>query len=68
MISKIKNWWVSHYRIITMKKAKDMKLEFVTNVYGDQIKFLNCRSIWVDNKGNPYRCKDLYPEDNIETC
>jgi hypothetical protein len=63
MLSKIKAWWVSNYCIISLDDAKEMNLEFVTNIYGDRINVLNCRSIWVDNKQNPYRCGELYMED-----
>ncbi len=63
MMSKIKRWWVSNYQVITLEKAKELELEFVTNIYGDRINVLNCRSLWVDRYNNPYRCNELFVED-----
>ena len=69
MISKIKTWWLSNYRVISLEKAKELKLEFVTNIHGDRINVLNCRSLWVDHHKNPYRCNELFiEEEELENC
>ncbi len=69
MMSKLKCWWISNYRVITLEKAKELELEFVTNIYGDRINVLNCRSLWVDQYNNPYRCNELFAEEEeLENC
>lgn len=64
MIKRAKRYWISNYQIISKDQAERLDLEFVTNVYGDRINELNCRSIWKDKKGNPYRCKELVENVN----
>jgi len=43
----------------TVAEAEKMKLYFRTNVYGDGINHLNCRSLWNDKYWNIYRCNEL---------
>ena len=40
--------------------AEKLKLKFVQNIYGDSINALDCRSIWIDEYGNEYRCQQLF--------
>jgi len=40
----------------TVKDAKNMKLDFVRNVYGKESLQLDCKSLWTDRYGNVYRC------------
>jgi len=46
-------------KVLTIKEAEQKGLTFKYNVYGDGINRLNCRSIWIDEKGNEYRVEEL---------
>lgn len=50
------------FKVITYQKAIELDLEFYRNVFGDEINHINCRSLWVDNKGRFYRVYELYQE------
>lgn len=60
MIKKIIYWFRSLKKIPTIEKAKEMKLTHYTNVHGDGINRMNCRSLWTDEFGNEYRCSQLF--------
>ena len=55
----IKLWWIRNFKIIEIERAKELGLTFAGNVYGDEINYLNCRSIWSDSKGRRYRVRQL---------
>lgn len=59
LIKEIKLWYYRHFKIITLKQCYDFNLVFETNFYGDEINYLNCRSVWADSKGRLYRCEEL---------
>ncbi len=47
------------FKVISRLQALELGLEFSSNVHGDAINVLNCRSIWVDSKGRSYRVREL---------
>ena len=59
LIKEIKLWYYRHFKIITLKQCYDFNLIFESNIYGDEINYLNCRSVWVGSKGRLYRCEEL---------
>lgn len=57
---KIKKRLAKYWLIrLTKSEAKDLKLEFYTNVHGDMINRHNCRSFWLDKEGNDYKVIEL---------
>ena len=53
-------YWFRHLKKLeTVQQAQQMGLIHYTNVHGDGINLMNCRSIWVDEFDNPYRCGEL---------
>jgi len=58
-IEKINYWLRSFKKIKTVKEAQDMGLTHLTNVHGDAINYVNCRSYWKDKYGNSYRCSEF---------
>lgn len=56
---KIKEWYIRIFKVISIKDAEERNLIFRGNVYGDGIIILNCRSIWVNKKGQSYRVSEL---------
>lgn len=56
----IRKWFVCQFSIvISEKEARELNLKFDCSVYGDQINYWNCRSLWRDTKGNIYRIREL---------
>lgn len=56
----IRKWFVCQFSIvISEKEARELNLKFDCNVYGDQINYWNCRSLWRDSKRNIYRIREL---------
>ena len=49
-------------RKITNKEAISLGLTWYSNLHGDVINSLNCRSIWMDQDGRTYTGKQLYKE------
>ena len=62
---KLINWIKSFSLISTVEECGRRKLIFVTNVYGDSINRMNCRSLWSDQYGITYRCSELRLEENL---
>jgi len=62
MIKRISYWFRSWKLIESVERAEKMGLKFHKNVYGDEINYVNCRSIWYDEYRNVYRCKTLNKE------
>lgn len=60
MAQQFKKWWARNFKVISIKQAKEWNLIHVTDIFGDAINHLNCRSIWKDSKGKRYRVKQLY--------
>lgn len=60
MIQAIRLWYIRWFVILTEQEAKQLRLHHYRNVYGDEINHINCRSIWIDNKGREYRISELY--------
>lgn len=52
-------WWIRTFKVISNQKAKELGLRHWRNVYGDEINYLNCRSIWFDDKSRQYRVSHL---------
>ena len=48
-------WWTRTFKVISNQKAKELGLRHWRNIYGDEIKYIKCRSIWFDNKNRKYR-------------
>ncbi|QQO97085.1 hypothetical protein Nekkels1_8 [Cellulophaga phage Nekkels_1] len=44
---------------IEMEEAKKRGFKFYRNVYGDEINYINCRSLWVDQKSRTWRVEQL---------
>lgn len=55
----MKKFFIRIFTIISIEKAYEYNLTFVTNVYGDEINIINCRSLWIDGNGRYYRIKQL---------
>jgi hypothetical protein len=64
-MKKIKLWFKKEFGVLTLDECILLDLEFCHNVFGDAIKLLNCRSIWRDETGKSYRCKELYMFNNL---
>jgi hypothetical protein len=57
---KIKLFYYRTFKVISKKKAQELGLRFIHNLYGfDAINKLNCRSLWRDKNHNIYRVADL---------
>jgi hypothetical protein len=41
--------------VISNEQAKEWDLTHLKNIYGDEVNYINCRSIWKDEKGRNYR-------------
>lgn len=61
-LSNIGHFFSSFFRknIRSTEAAKKMDLIHYTNVHGDGINIMNCRSLWTDKYDNLYRCDELY--------
>lgn len=55
-------WWIRWFCVIPTWKALAWDLTWKRNIYGDEINYINCRSIWVDKKGRSYRVEELKRE------
>ena len=44
---------------IDIEEAKKRGFTFARNIYGDEINYINCRSIWVDQKARAWRVEQL---------
>ena len=54
------NFWIKkNFGLLSEQECIDLKLKFVCNIYGDYINLYNCRSIWKDERGKTFRCKQL---------
>jgi hypothetical protein len=53
-------------KVKTVKQAEEMGLRWEVNIYGDRINAVDCRSIWVDEYNNPYRCEELYEVEVVD--
>lgn len=60
MINSIKRFWLSNFRVISTKRAKELNLKFFRNLHGDEINRFNCRSIWKDEQGRLFRVRELF--------
>ena len=58
-MNKIIMWFIRTFTVLPNEKAKALGLKHKCNIYGDLINKLNCRSIWIDEKGNEYRVEHL---------
>ena len=52
-------WYTRTFKIISQRQAEILGLTHARNIYGDEINYLNCRSIWKDSKGKEWRVKEL---------
>ncbi len=46
-------------KLETINDCRKINLKWVTNIHGDMINILDCRSIWSDEYGYYYRCSEL---------
>lgn len=44
---------------LSRNKAISLGLKWVRNIYGEEIKYTNCRSIWEDSKHREYFVEDF---------
>ena len=59
VISCFSLWWIRTFKVISNQRAKELGLKWYRNVFGDEINHLDCRSIWIDKRGNTYRVSHL---------
>ena len=59
MLNSVKLWFKKEFGILTIEECKNLNLSFCHNIYGDEINYINCRSIWRDEKDKSYRCNSL---------
>lgn len=52
-------WFARNFKVISIQQAVKWGLSFSHNIHGDLINYLNCRSVWVDDKKRNYRVKQL---------
>ena len=57
-------WMFRTFQVISKTKARKYNLYCYRNVHGDEVNYLNCRSIWKDNKGREYRVKELIRQED----
>ena len=55
MKRKILLLWKSLF-VLSSSECESLGLKFQGNIHGDLINFLGCRSVWVDEFENEYRC------------
>ena len=55
----MREWYIRTFKVISKIEAEKRGLDFVGNVYGDEINRLNCRSIWRDSRMRRYRVTEL---------
>jgi hypothetical protein len=60
MIKSVYKCYCRNFKVISIAQAKEWNLIFVRNVYGDDIHYYGCRSIWADIKGREYRVSHLH--------
>jgi hypothetical protein len=58
-MTEIKLWWYRWFKRLSIKEAQRIGLVFHRNVYGDEINYSGCRSIWKDRAGRFYRITEL---------
>lgn len=58
-MKRFKRWIARNFRVITIAEAQELGLGFHHNVHGDMINLIGCRSLWIDEKGRPYRIGEL---------
>jgi hypothetical protein len=51
----IKMWYARCFKVISREQAIEWRLTYQRGIFGDEINYLNCRSIWTDKKGRIYR-------------
>lgn len=60
----IKLWWARNFGKLDISDALKYNLTFVRNIFGDEINYVNCRSIWKDKNGMLYQVYQLYINNN----
>jgi len=58
MWKEIKLWYYRKF-VISEQKALELGLRWYCNVHGDKINYLNCRSIYKDDKYRFYKIEEL---------
>lgn len=66
-----RSWFILRYikakfskkRGLTLKDAVKRNLKWNSNVHGDFIWKMNCRSLWTDEFGNWYHCDNIVKLD-----
>lgn len=54
-------WYMRAFcKRVRLQNATTLGLKFIRNIYGDEIIWVNARSIWIDENGNFYYVEDLY--------
>jgi len=64
-MSKIRNFFRCLKRLDTVYQAQQLNLIHKMNIYGDEIIFMNCRSLWEDEYGYVYYCHEEYDDSDI---
>ncbi len=58
-MKEIKLFYYRYFKVLTKVQALELGLEFTSNIHGDAIIALNCRSLWKDSKDRIYRVREL---------
>jgi hypothetical protein len=59
MYRSIYLWFIRTFLIVSNSYAKKLNLKHYRNVYGIEINYINCRSLWCDSKKRIYRATNL---------
>lgn len=59
-MKELKLFYYRYFKILTIEQALELGLELSSNVYGDAINYINCRSLWKDHKGRTYRIDKVF--------
>ena len=62
LLFRIKRF-LAKWKVIDRNQAIQLNLKFHRNTHGDEINFLDCRSIWIDEDMNRYRVRQFEKSD-----
>ena len=55
----LREWDKRMFQVISRYEAESKGLTHIRDIHGDEINYLNCRSLWKDSRGRIYRVKHL---------
>lgn len=59
LLFAVRDKWRQLFISIDIEEAKKRGFTFYRNVYGDEINGIDCRSLWIDQKGRTWRVEQL---------